>query len=115
MNKQRIRYNAATTLANITYYGGTISAGLAFDEILNSHSPMAMTTLVVFVLTVEGVLRTLLTEFMHLVAPQHDTDGPQVPAGGNDSVWSRVRVNLRNTTTPPKGQASRVRINPASQ
>ena len=114
MNKQRIQHNVATTLVNITYYGGTIGAGLAFDHLLNDHSPLAMTTLVVFVLTVEGVLRTLLGEFMDALTSQ-DTGGPQVPVDGNDVEWSRVRVNLRNTQTPPKGQASRVRINPASK
>jgi hypothetical protein len=109
---KRIQRNAATTLVNITYYGGTISAGLAFDHVLNSRTPLAMTTLVVFVLTVEGVLRTLLGEFMHAVTPQQDTDGPEVPAAHND-IPSRVGINLRDTTTVPQDQPSRVRGIPA--
>jgi hypothetical protein len=62
VNKQRIKTNATAIAANITYYGGTIGAGLAFKQLLNDTSALAVATLIVFVLTVEGLLRTLLDE-----------------------------------------------------
>jgi hypothetical protein len=66
MNKQRIKTNAVTAAANITYYGGTIGAGLAFHHLLNDSGALAIATLVVFVLTVEGLLRTLLDEVLNV-------------------------------------------------
>jgi hypothetical protein len=74
VNKQRIKHNAATTAANIAYYGGTISAGLGFYHLLDNRNPLAITALVVFVLTVEGLLRTLLDELLNVSPTGQDTN-----------------------------------------
>ncbi|MFD5848380.1 hypothetical protein [Streptomyces chartreusis] len=74
MNKQRIKTNLIGTAANVTYYGGTIGAGVGFYSLLNDRNPAAIAVLVVFVLTVEGVLRTLLDEVLAAVTPDEDSD-----------------------------------------
>ncbi|MEW2402153.1 hypothetical protein [Streptomyces sp. NPDC046862] len=67
MNKPRIKANAIKTAANALYYGGTLSAGLGFYNLLDDRNPVSIAVLLVFTIVVEGLLRTLLTEL---------TDGP---------------------------------------
>ncbi len=81
MNKQRIKTNAVTTAANITYYGGTIGAGLGFYNLLDDRGSVAIAVLIVFVLTVDGVLRTLLDELLSVATPEDSSDtAAAVPA-----------------------------------
>ena len=72
MDKNRIKTNLIKTAANITYYGGTIGAGIGFYELLNDHSALAIAVLIVFVFTVEGILRTVLDEVLDAVSPSRE-------------------------------------------
>jgi len=76
MDKQRIRRNTVTTAANVTYYGGTIGAGLGFHHLLNNHSALGLTVVIVVVLTVEGLLRTLLDELLNVANGEQDQNAP---------------------------------------
>ena len=70
MNKQRIKTNAIKTAANTTYYGGTLGAGIGLYELLNQPSALGIVIVLVFTLTVEGILRTLIDEALDAVLPQ---------------------------------------------
>jgi len=74
VNKATIKTNLTTTAANVTYYGGTIGAGIGFYHLLDDRNPIAIAVLITFVLTVEGLLRTLLDELLNVATPQQDSD-----------------------------------------
>ena len=88
MNKQRIKTNLIKTAANVTYYGGTIGAGLAFYNLLNNHSPIAIAALVVFIVTVEGLLRILLDEVLDATT-QKDSGATAATAPANTKGGAR--------------------------
>lgn len=71
--RDRIKANTVTTAASVIYHGGTIGAGIGFYTLLDNHSPIAIAVLVVFVLIVEGLLRTLLDELLD-VDTSHSSD-----------------------------------------
>ncbi|MGP3737933.1 hypothetical protein ACTWJ9_33660 (plasmid) [Streptomyces sp. GDS52] len=73
MNKQRIKTNAINTTANITYYGGTLGAGIGLYELMNQPSALGIVAVLVFTLTVEGILRTLIDEALDSLLPAADT------------------------------------------
>ncbi|MEW2187785.1 hypothetical protein AB0900_31340 [Streptomyces cellulosae] len=78
MNKQTLRTTATHTLANITYYGGTIGAGIAFYNLMNKPSNLGFIAVIVVILTVEGILRTLVNEFLDAVIPEDTTPAADV-------------------------------------
>lgn len=73
MNKTRIKTNAINTVSNITYYGGTLGAGVGFYELLNKPSALGIVTVLVVTLTVEGLIRTLLDEVLDAFTRHQDT------------------------------------------
>jgi hypothetical protein len=77
VNKQTIRTAAAHTFANITYYGGTIGAGITLYDLMNKPSNLGFIVVLAFTFVVEGVLRTLIDAFLDTVLPQ---DSNQIPA-----------------------------------
>ncbi|MCX4571619.1 hypothetical protein OOK48_35455 [Streptomyces viridodiastaticus] len=81
MNKQTVRTRAAHTLANITYYGGTIGAGITLYDLMNKPSTLGFIVVLAFAFVVEGVLRTLTDAFLDTVVPQ-DSDQIPAPAAG---------------------------------
>ncbi|WP_086733408.1 hypothetical protein [Streptomyces glaucescens] len=74
MNKQRIKTNTIRTTANIAYYGGTLGAGVAFYELLNQPSAFGIVAVLVFTLTVEGLLSTLIDEILDALTVQQPVD-----------------------------------------
>ena len=64
MNKPRMKANALKSAANIAYYGGTLGAGVGMYELMNNPSPLGIVVVLVFTLTVEGLLSTMLTELL---------------------------------------------------
>jgi hypothetical protein len=77
VNKARIKTNAAKTAANVTYYGGTLGAGVGFYELMNQPSALGIVIVLVFTLTVEGILRTLIDEALDAVTNRWNT--PDTP------------------------------------
>ncbi|CQR59276.1 hypothetical protein [Streptomyces leeuwenhoekii] len=73
MNKQRIKTNTIKTAASVTYYGGTLGAGVAFYELMNQPSALGIVTVLVVTLTVEGILRTLIDEILDALTPSQPT------------------------------------------
>lgn len=69
VDKQRIKTNATITMSGIAYYGGTIGSGVWFMKASDTSNPLTVAVLVVFVLLVEGILRTLLDEVFTVGAP----------------------------------------------
>ncbi|WP_045562755.1 hypothetical protein [Streptomyces sp. FxanaA7] len=64
MNKPRIKANAIKSAANIAYYGGTLGAGVGMYELMNQPTAVGIVVVLVFTLTVEGLLSTMLTELL---------------------------------------------------
>ncbi|MEU8469569.1 hypothetical protein AB0F30_16875 [Streptomyces sp. NPDC029006] len=81
MNKTRLKTNAINTASNIAYYGGTLGAGAGFYQLLNKPSALGIVTVLVFTLTVEGLIRTLLDEVVDAVIRRHDTDPTTATTG----------------------------------
>jgi hypothetical protein len=59
-----MKANALKSAANIAYYGGTLGAGVGMYQLMNQPSPIGIVVVLVFTLTVEGLLSTLLTELL---------------------------------------------------
>jgi phosphate/sulfate permease len=57
-----MKANALKSAANIAYYGGTLGAGVGMYQLMNNPAPISIVVVLVFTLTVEGLLSTLLTE-----------------------------------------------------
>lgn len=83
--RNRIKAHALNTTAAITYYGGTISAGLAFYHLLNNTNALAIVTLIVFTLTVEGILRALIDEITTAITNRWTPALPSAPKGADQS------------------------------
>jgi hypothetical protein len=64
VNKPRIKANAIKTAANIAYYGGTLGAGVGMYQLMNQPTPIGIVIVLVFTLTVEGLISTMLTELL---------------------------------------------------
>jgi hypothetical protein len=84
MNKQRIRRNVVTTAANVTYYGGTIGAGLGFHHLFNNPGALGIAVVIVVVLTVEGLLRTFLEELLNVATTEQDQNAPAASLAKTD-------------------------------
>ncbi|MCX5001012.1 hypothetical protein [Streptomyces longwoodensis] len=62
MDKQRLTTNlVATTTAAMTY-GGSVAAGLAFYQLLDSTSAIAITAVIIFSLIVAKILQPIATD-----------------------------------------------------
>jgi hypothetical protein len=57
-----MKANALKSAANIAYYGGTLGAGVGMYQLMHNPSPIGIVVVLVFTLTVEGLISTLLTE-----------------------------------------------------
>ncbi|MFJ4473252.1 hypothetical protein ACIP2X_37960 [Streptomyces sp. NPDC089424] len=77
MNKTRIKTNTAQTAANITYYGGTLGAGVGLYNLLNKPDALGFVFVLIVVLTVEGILRTWIDEALDAF---HRSNTPATPA-----------------------------------
>ncbi|MFE0207014.1 hypothetical protein [Streptomyces sp. NPDC058985] len=77
--RTRIKTNAIKTLANITYYGGTLGAGVGLYELLGQPTALGIVVVLVFTLTVEGILSTLIGEAATALLPaEQDTAAVKV-------------------------------------